>query len=161
MKRSKYSFHDFSAKHTPSAALRITIKFYCTGLARKNTKFHVNVLGHSGDATSVFSVNDNGESCLLRVVNTRHFLLQIGIPSYEVDLITVNCEGCEFEIMEEVRASGMIKQFRHVQFATHSTLKHLQNAPERNCEIQEKLKRTHNISYQYKWCWESWIRKDL
>ena len=55
----------------------------------------------------------------------------------------------------------MIKQFRHVQFATHPTLKHLQNAPERYCEIQEKLKRTHTISYQYKWCWESWIRKDL
>ena len=138
-----------------------TVLLYNFGLARKNKQFHVNVLGHGGDATSVFSGNDNGGSCLLRVVNTTHFLLQIGIPCYEVDLITVNCEGCEFEIMEEVIASGMIKQFRHVQFATHPTLKHLQNAPERYCEIQEKLKRTHTISYQYKWCWESWIRKDL
>ncbi|XP_078320579.1 uncharacterized protein LOC144617642 isoform X1 [Crassostrea virginica] len=137
------------------------VLLYNFGLARKNKKIHVNVLGHGGDATSVFAGNDNGGSCLLRVVNTTHFLLQIGIPCYEVDLITVNCEGCEFEIMEEVIASGMIKQFRHVQFATHPTLKHLQNAPERYCEIQEKLKRTHTISYQYKWCWESWIRKDL
>ena len=54
--------------------------------------------------------------------DTTHFLLQIGILCYEVDLITVNCEGCEFEIKEEVIASGMIKQFRHVQFATHPTL---------------------------------------
>ncbi|XP_078341992.1 uncharacterized protein LOC144627888 [Crassostrea virginica] len=137
------------------------VLLYNFGLARKNEHFYVNVLGHGGDATSVFAGNNNGRSCLLRVVNTTHFFLQIGIPCYEVDLITVNCEGCEFEIMEELIASGMISQFRHVQFATHPTLKHLHNAPERYCEIQEKLKRTHTISYQYKWYWESWIRKDL
>ena len=138
-----------------------TILLYNFGLAKKNDKFYVNVLGHGGDATSVFAGNDNGGSCLLRVVNTTHFLLQMGVPCYEVDLITVNCEGCEFEIMEELIASGMISQFRHVQFATHPTLKHLKNAPERYCEIQEKLKRTHTVSYQYKWCWENWKRKDI
>ena len=90
------------------------VLLYNFGLAKKNEHFYVNVLGHGGDATSTFAGNNNGRSCLLRVVITTHFLLQIGIPCYEVDLITVNCEGCEFEIMEEVIASGMIKQFRHV-----------------------------------------------
>ncbi|XP_061162773.1 uncharacterized protein LOC133171994 [Saccostrea echinata] len=137
------------------------VTLYNFGLARKDEKFYVNVLGHGGDATSIFSGNDNGGSCLLRVVNTTQFLLQVGISCYEVDLITINCEGCEFEIMEEILASGMIGQFRHIQFATHPTLKHLKNPAERYCEIQEKLKRTHKASYQYKWCWESWTRKDL
>lgn len=43
-----------------------------------------------------------------------------------MDLVTVNREGCEFEIMEELIESGhgLIIQFRHVQFAIHPTLKH-------------------------------------
>lgn len=137
------------------------IILYNFGLARKNDKVYVNVLGHGGDATSIFAGNDQGGNCLLRLVNTTHFLLQMGVPCYEVDLITVNCEGCEFEIMEELINSGLINQFRHVQFATHPTLKHLQKPAERYCEIQERLKRTHVVTYQYKWCWESWKRKDL
>ncbi|XP_048755570.2 uncharacterized protein LOC125666452 [Ostrea edulis] len=137
------------------------VELYNFGLARKNDKFYVNVWGNGGDATSVFAGNDDGGSCLLRVVNTTRFLLQAGVPCYEIDLITVNCEGCEFEIMEELIGSGMMNQFRHVQFATHPTLKHLLKPAERYCEIQEKLKRTHTMSYQYKWCWESWKRKDL
>ncbi|XP_048755512.2 uncharacterized protein LOC125666385 [Ostrea edulis] len=137
------------------------VAVYNFGLARKNNKFYVNVLGHGGDATSIFAGNDDGGSCLLRVVNTTQFLLHVGVPCYEVDLITINCEGCEFEIMEELIGSGMIGQFRNVQFATHPTLKHLKQPIERYCEIQEKLKRTHKVGYQYKWCWESWKRKDL
>ncbi|XP_061198302.1 uncharacterized protein LOC133206367 [Saccostrea echinata] len=137
------------------------VTLYNFGLARKNEKFYVNVLGHGGDATSIFTGNDNGGSCLLRVANTTQFFVQVGIPCYEVDLITINCEGCEFEIMEELLSSGMIVQFRHIQFATHPTLKHLKNPAQRYCEIQEKLKRTHKVSYQYKWCWESWTRKDI
>jgi FkbM family methyltransferase len=137
------------------------VTLYNFGLAKKYEKFFVNVLGHGGDATSVFAGNDNGGSCLLRVVNTKHFLVKVGVPCYEVDLITVNCEGCEFEIMEELISSGMIGQFRHIQFATHPTLKHLKQPIDRYCEIQEKLKRTHKVTYQYKWCWESWKRKDL
>ncbi|XP_055999487.1 uncharacterized protein LOC125654835 [Ostrea edulis] len=137
------------------------VTVYNFGLARKYDKFYVNVVGHGGDATSVFAGNDNGGNCLLRVVNTTDFLLQVGVPCYEVDLITVNCEGCEFEIMEELVGNGMIGQFRNVQFATHPTLAHLKKPVERYCEIQEKLKRTHKVTYQYKWCWESWRRKDL
>ncbi|XP_048756184.1 uncharacterized protein LOC125666896 [Ostrea edulis] len=138
-----------------------SVLIYNFGLARKYNKMYVNVVGNGGDATSIFAGNDNGGNCLLRVVNTAHFLLRIGVPCYEVDLITINCEGCEFEIMEELIDSGMITQFRHVQFATHPTLRHLQQPVERYCGIQEKLRRTHIISYQYKWCWESWKRKDL
>lgn len=32
----------------------------------------------------------------------------MGVFCYEVDLIIVNCEGCEFEIMEELINSGLI-----------------------------------------------------
>jgi FkbM family methyltransferase len=137
------------------------VTVYNFGLGKKYAKFYVNVWGRGGDATSIFAGNDNGGSCLLRIINIKDFLVKVGLPCYEVDLITVNCEGCEFEILEELISSGMIGQFRNIQFASHPVLKGLKQPVERYCEIQEKLKRTHTISYQYKWCWENWKRKDL
>lgn len=137
------------------------VVLYDFGLGKKNDKFFVNVVGHGGDATSVFIENNKKDSCLLRVYNTTEFLIRLGVSCFDVDLITINCEGCEYDILETLLSSNITQRFRHIQFATHPTLKHLKQPAERYCEIQEKLSRTHVISYQYKFCWESWTRKDI
>lgn len=133
---------------------------YNFGLAAKDDTFFVNVVGHGGDATSVFTGNKGGK-CNLKVYNTTQFMQRLGVPCYDVDLITINCEGCEFEILETLIASGLISHFQHVQFATHPLLTRLEKPVERYCEIQQKLARTHMIEYQYKFCWETWKRKDI
>lgn len=137
------------------------VVLYDFGLGKKNDKFFVNVVGHGGDATSVFIENNKKDSCLLRVYNTTEFLIRLGVSCFDVDLITINCEGCEYDILETLLSTNITQRFRHIQFATHPTLKHLKQPAERYCEIQEKLSRTHVISYQYKFCWESWTRKDI
>ncbi|XP_061183056.1 uncharacterized protein LOC133191329 [Saccostrea echinata] len=131
---------------------------YNFGIASKNDIFYVNVVGHGGDATSVFTENKGGK-CELRVFNTTDFMYRLGVQCLDVDLITINCEGCEFDILETLISSGLISRFKHVQFATHPTLPHLERPVERYCEIQQKLARTHIIDYQYKFCWETWRRK--
>lgn len=137
------------------------VMLYDFGLGKKNDKFFVNVVGHGGDATSIFIENKQKDSCLLRVYNTTEFLIRLGVACFEVDLITINCEGCEYDILETLLSTNIVKQFRHIQFATHPTLQHLKQPAERYCEILERLSRTHVISYQYKFCWEMWTRKDL
>lgn len=133
---------------------------YNFGLAARDSKFYVNVLGHGGDATSVFQGNKGGK-CELNVFNTTDFMYRLGVPCLDIDLITINCEGCEFEILETLISSGLISKFRHVQFATHPLLSQLEKPVERYCEIQERLARTHVIDYQFKFCWETWKRKDI
>lgn len=123
---------------------------YDFGLGRKTDKFFVNVVGYGGDATSIFIENNQKESCLLRVFNTTEFMIRLGVPCVEVDLITINCEGCEFDILETLLSTNIINMFRHIQFATHPTLKHLNQPVARYCQIQEKLSRTHVISYMEK-----------
>ena len=137
------------------------VTIYNIGLARKNGLFFVDIEGTQGDATSIFTSSGDAGSCSLRTVNASAFYTKIGLGCFEFDLITINCEGCEFEVVEHMLTTGIASHFKHIQFATHTELAHLKDPVGRYCRIQELLKRTHRISYQYKFTWETWIRNDL
>ena len=138
------------------------VTIYNIGLARKNALFFVDIEGTQGDATSIFTAaSDEAGSCSFRTVNASAFYTKIGLGCFEFDLITINCEGCEFEVLEQILTSGIARYFKHIQVSSHTTLKRLGDPVGRYCRIQELLKRTHHISYQYKFTWETWTRKDL
>ncbi|KAK3088346.1 hypothetical protein FSP39_017916 [Pinctada imbricata] len=137
------------------------VVIYNFGLSTKNSKFLVNIEGTEGDATSVFKESDAIGSCPLFVMNATNFFIELGIGCFEVDLITINCEGCEFAVLEAILSTNVINFLRNIQFATHMKLDHLKNPVERYCAIQQKLARTHKLTYQYKFTWESWRRKDI
>jgi hypothetical protein len=75
--------------------------------------------------------------------------------------MTINCEGCEYDLLETLLSTDLIYQFRHIQFGTHPTLKNLRDPVRRYCQIQEWLRRSHKLTYQYKFQWETWKLKDL
>jgi len=121
----------------------------------------VRAVGNEADATSVF-VDDTGTgSCSLKIVNATLFFQKLGIGCFEFDLITINCEGCEFDLLEILVSTNLIHFFKHIQFATHSKLTQLPNPIERYCRLQELLSKTHRLSYQYKFNWETWKQKDV
>ena len=115
-----------------------------------------------GQATSKFLGTDAPKASLvpLRQVNATNFLLQMTIKYHEIDLLTINCEGCEYDILDTVLDSTLVNQFKHIQISFHH-FGQLGNTLKRWCEYQELLKRTHRMVYQYKLFWESWTRKDL
>ena len=116
----------------------------------------------AGIATSKFlGTNAPKESLVpLRQVNATNFLLQMIFKYPEIDLLTINCEGCEYDILDTVLDSTLVNQFKHIQISFHH-FGQLGNTLKRWCEYQELLKRTHRMVYQYKLFWESWTRKDL
>lgn len=133
---------------------------YNFGLGKDKAYFHVNIEGRVGGATSQFTGSGSGD-CLVKVVNATQFMLTLGVGCFEVDLLTVNCEGCEYDVLESLISSSLIQYFRHVQFATHPNLDNLYNPIARYCEIIQILSRTHRPSYRYGFTWESWTRLDL
>jgi FkbM family methyltransferase len=79
------------------------------------------------------------------------------IKSNEVDLISMNIEGCEYGVMESLIESGLIKNVKKLQVQFHFEM-----GPEtfgRRSEIQKKLMETHTMIYNYDFCWEAWQRK--
>ncbi|XP_060068563.1 uncharacterized protein LOC132548701 [Ylistrum balloti] len=133
---------------------------YNFGLGKNLSYFHVYMEGHEGEATSQFTGSRAGD-CLIKVINATAFMLKLGVGCFDVDLLTINCEGCEFDILESLISTSLIKSFKHVQFATHPTLEHLYSPVTRYCEIIQVLSRTHVPSYRYGFTWESWTRRDL
>ncbi|CAF0826200.1 unnamed protein product [Rotaria sordida] len=74
-----------------------------------------------------------------------------------IDMISINCEGCEFEILPALILNQMIQYFRIIQFATHTGL--VSESSCIYCQIEQALERTHKILYHYRKLWEGWVLK--
>lgn len=129
------------------------------GLGIRNEIVMVKVDGNNACATSKFS--GAGGKTPLYITNATDFLLKIGLGTFDIDLLTMNCEGCEFEALETILSTNVVNHLRNIQFATHSTIPGLKDPIQRYCNIQQLLMRTHRPTYQYKFIWESWRRRDL
>ena len=128
------------------------------GLGMRNEVILVKIEGSNACATSKFS--GAGGTTPLYITNATEFMLRLGVGLFDVDLMTMNCEGCEFEALEMLLSTNLIEHFKNIQFATHSTIAGLRDPLGRYCKIHQLLSRTHRPTYQYKFIWESWRRRD-
>jgi len=133
---------------------------YNMGLGFKYEKFWLNIEGNHGDATSAFSKGEDG-TCSLKIVNSTKFFVQLGLACFHIDLLTINCEGCEFAVVENLISTNQIMFIKHLQFATHTKIDRIKNPVFRYCRLQQMLKMTHTLGYQYKFIWETWVRNDI
>ncbi|KAK3102546.1 hypothetical protein FSP39_012100 [Pinctada imbricata] len=129
------------------------------GLASEDRTDFVQI---DGGSTSRFLPNNlpDKDSEPLRQVNATDFFLSMAVGFFEVDLLTINCEGCEYEVLDSLLDSNLINNIHHVQISFHH-INGLGNTLERWCQYQQLLSRTHRLMYQYPLFWESWARKDL
>lgn len=77
-----------------------------------------------------------------------------------VDLLHVNCEGCEWEMFENIIEHNLQTNIRIIQFGAHY-FDQVDNIAERYCKIREALNRTHYMVYGEPWAWERWDRRRL
>ncbi|CAF1142425.1 unnamed protein product [Rotaria sordida] len=76
-----------------------------------------------------------------------------------IDMISINCEGCEFEILPALILNNMIQYFRIIQFGSHMGF--VAGSPCIYCQIEQALEKTHRIKYHYKKLWEGWVTKNF
>jgi FkbM family methyltransferase len=73
----------------------------------------------------------------------------------EVDLVKINIEGGEYDLLDSLIESGLVKKLKNIQVQFHDFVP---DAGKRMRQVQEKLKRTHSPTYQYEFVWENWER---
>ncbi len=108
-------------------------------------------IGLSNDGSSVFQKAEQIEAG--RLVESKTFFEQNGIA--EVDLIKINIEGGEYELLEYFLDTGLITQMKNIQVQFHDFVP---NAEARMKSIQQRLSKTHALTYQYEFVWENWKR---
>lgn len=136
---------------------RKQVKVMNVGLSVADGIFYAAEAGEHGEATSMFSAEEGGQ--MLNMENTTKFFLNLRLGEFKFDLITINCGGCELDVLESLIASDMIRHFRHVQFRTNSDLDYIEKPIERHCRIQQFLQRAFDANFLYESTWNSWHRK--
>lgn len=82
--------------------------------------------------------------------------LIIGVDLPNVDLISINCEGGEYPILNRLIDTGLISRFKNVQVQFHSFYPDAVNA---RMNIRGSLSETHKEKFCFTFVWESWERK--
>jgi len=70
----------------------------------------------------------------------------------------INIEGGEYDLLEHVIKIGAINNIRDIQIQFHDFV---DDADIRMKYLLDELSRTHLPTYQYKYVWENWRRKDF
>jgi len=115
-------------------------------------KTETSTLHLSKDATSVYGKSDKLEK--VRLVSILEVLQKNKIKT--VDLVKLNIEGGEYELLESLIQAKSVKKFKNFQIQFHQIMP---NSRARMHAIQNVLKKTHRITYQYTFVWENWLLK--
>lgn len=126
---------------------RITVHPF--GLARATGQAAFSV---AGDRSSIYT-NEQGQT-IVQLVDVVEFFQNNTIT--RVDLMKVNIEGGEFDLLERMLETGLVERVENIQVQFHDFMP---NARERMEAIQRELAKTHVLSWQYTFVWESWKKK--
>jgi FkbM family methyltransferase len=73
----------------------------------------------------------------------------------EVDLLEMNIEGAEYDLLEHLIDTGIIRRIRYLLVQFHDCVP---DAARRLAALEQRLRATHEPQYQFPFLWESWRR---
>lgn len=108
-------------------------------------------IGLLGDSSSVFHRSNTTQK--IRLVDVAEWF---GVRRIRrIDLMKINIEGGEYELLERLIETGLIKKVWNLQVQFHTNI---EGAEVRMKKIRSGLAETHRCTYQYEFVWESWTR---
>jgi len=123
------------------------VEVYPYGLGKTSREIFFDI---SGDGTHPSSGGLKGQ-----VKSFTSVLVELKID--RVDLLQINCEGCEWEVLEA--AIETIHVFHHIQVQFHQNADWVENKLERYAKIQDRLTQTHELVFDHPWIWQLWRLK--
>ena len=124
-------------------------KLFPFGLAGSNRKETISL---DGAGTSTYRATGKTEEIELR--SASEFFAEHAVP--EIDLLKVNIEGGEYDLLDHLIETGLIRRVKELQVQFHEDV--LPDADRRMRAIQAGLSATHRLKWQHEWIWESWVR---
>ena len=124
------------------------ISVFQMGLADKTTACMISNLE---DSSSIYTGRGVER---IKLISAANFILENNIR--KIDLMKINIEGGEYDLLEHLLNRKLISIINNIQVQFHDFFP---NAKKRMKRIQARLKKTHEIVWQYEFVWESWRRK--
>lgn len=139
-------FHE-EAVHNMKSMDSVTILPYGVGAVDRFIHFDV-----AGDATRP-AIAEKGKKAEIR--NFKHAIDDLHLE--RVDLLQINCEGCEWELLETILDLPRI--FEHIQVQFHPDATWVDNQLGRYAIIQDRLAESYDLVYDQTWIWQLWRLK--
>jgi FkbM family methyltransferase len=126
----------------------------------KNRKVIVHRFGLADETKLVKIAVDQDSSSMYKsgkryvnaqLIRTADFLLENKIQA--IDLMKINIEGGEYDLLEHLINIGYMPRIRNIQVQFHDFVP---DAKRQMKNIQDVLRNTHYLTYQYPFIWENW-----
>ena len=95
---------------------------------------------------------DEGKKIPLEIIDASTAFNNVTGGSGDLDLLHVNCEGCEYEMLENIIKSGLHWKIKIIQFGTHF-FPEVPRLTERYCAIRSELSKSHQMVYGAAFAW--------
>lgn len=106
----------------------------------------------SAEGSSVFGTSANTEQ--IEIIDAKVWIAEHKFT--KIDLVKINIEGGEYELLDRLIESDIIKQIDNIQVQFHNISQTSRSEMQR---IQRELRKTHKPTYQYEFVWENWVRE--
>ena len=138
------------ARHNLEHLNKVEILPY--GVASSDSKIYFDV---AGDATRPAGDESSGKVGFIRKFTD--VLSELRLLS--VDLLQINCEGCEWDVLESV--FGDVWRLKRIQVQFHPDADFVPDRLGRYAKIQDRLAETHDLAYDFPWIWQMWVLKGV
>lgn len=125
------------------------VRAFQFGLSNNNQLTQLSI---DDNSSSIFIESDN--SVNIRLVDSKDFFSEYNI--LKIDLMKINIEGGEYDLLEHLISTGDVNKIVNIQVQFHDFVP---DAEKRMKSIQESLKKTHYLTYEYEFVWENWKLK--
>ena len=111
------------------------------------------------DSSSVYGKgngkgNGKGDREKIKILSIEDFIKKNEIE--KIDLMKINIEGGEYELLESLLEGNFVSKIKNIQVQFH---RNISFPDKRRRQIQDKLKKTHKLTYCFPFVWENWTLK--
>lgn len=118
----------------------------------------------AGQSTYVMNKDGGGDNAtVIRIIDGRAAIAEfLSSGSNQIDILHINCEGCEWEFLERLAGTDMLRFIAVLQVSFHNygangIGEHLYQY----CLIREALEQNHYPANSVPFGWERWVRHNL
>jgi len=142
---SEYA-QDISNRFANNAS--ITIESFALGRNSRQDSISIDSTG-----SSMYRSSENRE--IINIVDVGEWFAREAIN--RVDLMKVNIEGGEYELLSRMLECDLMTRVDNLQIQFHEINK---NSKQEMIALQNQLKKTHRLTFQYPFIWENWTIKN-
>ena len=123
---------------------------YNYGLGSKNYKKKIQLRGVQ-TTTMASHIDEYDEIILIKDIAKEN-----NLKIKKIDLMHINIEGGEYELLDRMIESNMIKDINNITIQFHEWYPSYKESGPLRKSLHDRLNKTHKLTFCYPFIWENW-----